>query len=686
MKYAFTTAFIIIWSLSIAQDSLKNIELEEVYIIGIRAKSEAPVSKTTIRKAELQKIDLGQDASLHLERLSPSIVTYSDAGTNFGNYMSFRLRGMAQDRINVTLNGIPLNDMLDQGVYFSNFADFSNSIESVQIQRGVGTSSNGTSSYAGSINYESISLYSEKPKAELRLSGGSFGSMGLAAEAYSGKNEKGFSAYARASRMKSEGYKDYSGSDAHSFFFSGGYIGEKHVIKITGFMGKTQNHQSYEYVLKDVINKRPRTNNNNPNDIDDFEQDMAQLQHTFFFSKRLSLSSILYYTGARGYFPYAFPQSVSIPVDTLSIAYDTTILTQYNYGIVNNQYGATSNLHYHTNDLDVDAGIHLYTFNRRNTEDVSPNAKFPYLSQNSFKDEASVFIKASKRFDPLNMILFAESQMRYVKMSFEPGQDGINSTSKSYFFLNPRIGITYNLRTDMNLYASFGRTGREPTRIDFFSNDFSIKEEFVNDIELGYRLTKDKLKLNLNAFYMDFENEITELGGVIQNTYFEIRQNVASSQRYGLELETEYRIIKNLDFRLMASYLRTNIDNVTLEGNSENNVEQVLSPDFIVTPELSYTFKEKFSINVNARYLSEAFTDIFNQPEYQIPSSLIFNSGIDYKVSENVSASLFFNNITDELYFTDGAPIDTDFDGVLDGPGFRVQAPRNIMGRLTILF
>ena len=140
MKYAFITAFILVWSLSIAQDSLKNIELDEVYIIGIRAKTEAPVSQTTIRKAELQKIDLGQDASLHLERLSPSIVTYSDAGTNFGNYMSFRLRGMAQDRINVTLNGIPLNDMLDQGVYFSNFADFSNSIESVQIQRGVGTS------------------------------------------------------------------------------------------------------------------------------------------------------------------------------------------------------------------------------------------------------------------------------------------------------------------------------------------------------------------------------------------------------------------------------------------------------------------------------------------------------------------------------------------------------------------
>ncbi len=686
MKYALLPAFILIYSLSIAQDSLKNIKLDEVYIMGIRAKTEAPVSQTTIRKAELQKIDLGQDASLHLERLSPSIVTYSDAGTNFGNYMSFRLRGMAQDRINVTLNGIPLNDMLDQAVYFSNFADFSNSIESVQIQRGVGTSSHGTSSYAGSINYESVSLYSEKPRAELRLSGGSFGSMAVAAEAYTGKNENGFSAYARASRLKSDGYKDYSGSDAHSFFFSGGYLGKKHVLKFTGFMGKTQNHQSYEYVLKDVINNRPKTNNNNPNDIDDFEQDMAQLQHSYFINKRLSLSSILYYTGARGHFPYAFPQLVSIPIDTLSIVYDTTLLTQYNYGIVNNQFGATSNLHYNSNALDIDAGIHLYTFNRRNTEDIAPKTKFPYLYQNSYKDEASVFVKARKSIDALNMILFAESQMRYVNMDFEPGQDGINKTSKSYFFINPRIGITYNLNTNMNLYASFGRSGREPTRIDFFSNDFNIKEEYVNDLEIGYRLTHEKLKLNVNAFYMDFENEITELGGVIQNTYFEIRQNVPSSQRYGLELESEYNLFQNLIFRLMATYLKTNIDNVTLDNNSENNVEQVLSPDIILTPELSYALNEKLIFNINARYLSEAYTDIFNRPEYQIPSSLVFNLGIDYKATDNIRASLFVNNITDELYFTDGAPIDSDFDGILDGPGFRVQAPRNIMGRLSFLF
>lgn len=680
---SFSSIFVIAQS---EKDSIADIHLDEVYIIGLRARPEAPVSQTTISKKELEKIDLGQDASLHLERLSPSIVTYSDAGTNFGNYMSFRLRGMSQDRINVTLNGVPLNDMMDQGIYFSNFADFSNSIESVQVQRGVGTSSNGTSSYAGSVNYESISLYSEKPRAELRLSGGSFGSLGLAAEAYSGKNEKGFSAYARASRLRSDGYKDYSGSDAHSFFFSGGYLGEKHVLKFTGFMGKTQNHQSYEYVLKEVINDNPRTNNNNPNDVDDFEQDMAQIQHSYFINNRLSISSNLYYSGARGYFPYAFPQSVQIPIDTLSIVYDTTVLTQYNYGIVNNQYGLISNLHYSSNNFDLDAGIHLYTFNRSNSENISPNFEFPYLKQKSFKDEGSAFVKANRMFQPANLNVFGELQVRHVDMRFEPGSDGINNTSRSYTFINPRVGLTYNVNENNNIYASFGRTGREPTRIDFFSNNFDIKEEFVNDIEFGYRLSKSQIKINANVFYMDFENEITELGGIIQNTYFEIRQNVPSSQRYGLELQSEYKITENFEIGLMGTYMQTNVDEVILNGVKKANVEQVLSPDLIITPWARYILADRISLNVNARYLSEAYTNIFNNEEFIIPPSLIFNAGINYAINDNIQAALFVNNITDELYFTDGAPVDSDFDGSPEGPGYRVQAPRNFFAKLEFKF
>ena len=224
MRHSILMALILASTVAFAQDSLRNIKLDEVYVIGVRARSEDPVTKLNINRAQIERIDYGQDASLHLQTLSPSIVTYSDAGSNFGNYMSFRLRGMDQDRVNVSLNGVPLNDMLDQGVYFSNFADFSNSIESVQIQRGVGTSANGISSYAGSINYESISLYKEEASSQIRFSGGSFGSLGISAEAMTGKSEKGFSAYARASRLRSQGFKDYSGSDAHSFFFSGGYL------------------------------------------------------------------------------------------------------------------------------------------------------------------------------------------------------------------------------------------------------------------------------------------------------------------------------------------------------------------------------------------------------------------------------------------------------------------------------
>lgn len=657
-----------------SEDSVQRIDLEQVYIIGVRAAEDAPVSQTTIRKAQLERIDVGQDASLHLERLSPSVVSYSDAGSNFGNYVSFRLRGMAQDRINVTLNDVPLNDMLDQGVYFSNFADFSNSIESVQVQRGVGTSSNGTSSYAGSINYESISLYEEKPKAELRLSGGSFGSLGISAEAGSGKSEKGFSAYARASRLRSQGFKNYSGSDAHSFFFSGGYLGEKHVLKFTGFMGKTQNHQSYTYVLEDDIKNDPKRNNNNPNDIDDFEQDMAQLQHTYFINDRFSINNTLYYSGARGFFPFAYPAS------------DTTIV-QENYGIENNQYGIISNAHYHTKGFDFDAGLHVYTFDRRNTFSISPDFVFPAGNEGSFKDEGSVFLKANKTLSSLNLSVFGDIQLRYVAMRFEvSGANGLTNENRSFTFINPRLGLTYDINGLQNVYASFGRTGREPTRIDFFSNNFDIQEEYVNDFELGYRLNNGRLQWNLNAFYMDFENEIAEIGGVIQNTYFELRQNVRSSLRYGLELESKYNFTPDFHIGLLATYMMTNIDEVSLNGTTENNAEQVLSPNMIITPEVQYTFLDKVTVNVNGRYLSEAYAEIFNNPEFIIPSSFILNAGVEYRVSDNISASVFVNNITDELYFTDGAPVDQNFDGNPEGVGFRVQAPRNVFARLSLRF
>ncbi len=686
MRKSMLAAMLSIGSMAIAQDSLMHFKLEEVSIISSRAKENDAVSQTTIHIAEFETEDFGQDAALLLEKLSPSIISFSDAGTNFGNYQSFRLRGMDQSRINVTMNGIPLNDMLDQGVFFSNVADFNNSMQSVQVQRGVGTSGNGVSSYAGSVNYQSINLQKEKPEANLRLSTGSFASLGLSAEAHTGKRKDNFAAYVRASRMSSEGYKYYSGSNSHSFFFSGGYLGGKHQLKMTAFSGKTQNHQSYLPVLKSDIDRDPRTNYNSANDKDDFEQDLAQLQYTYLLKSSLILDANMYYTGARGFFPF-----------------DIGGGTQFNYGIRNNQYGLAANLHKYGQDWEVHGGIHGYVFNRQNETNISPDFSFPYYKDKSTKNEISAFVKGEKQLN--NLTFFADLQVRNVTMAFESDSlliyTGEKNAERTFLFFNPKIGLSYRIDAKNDVYASFGRTGREPTRTDIFlgasdavyafnaasiAEPDSVQAEFVNDFELGFRHASNKLRLAINGFYMDFQNEISAVGGLAQNSYFVIRQNVASSQRYGVEFNAEYEFESGLTLSLMTTYLQSNVDVFNNGFVETRNRQHVFAPNWIVQPQVSYTIKEKVTLGFNGRYLSKSYMELSNNSDYTIPESLVLNAFVNADINRSISVGLFVNNITNALYFTDGAPVDSDFDGNPEGPGYRVQAPRNVFAKVNFRF
>ncbi|MFW5700044.1 MAG: carboxypeptidase-like regulatory domain-containing protein, partial [Cyclobacteriaceae bacterium] len=280
-----------------------EIELEEVVIKAVRAEAKTPVTQSTIEKQELERNYLGQDALFALEDMTPSLVTYSESGTNFSNYGQMRLRGVDQTRINITLNGVPLNDMIDQGVFFSNFIDFGNSVESVQVQRGVGTSTNGTSSYAGSINFESINLLNAEASTEAQLMAGSFNTYRASGEVNSGLLNDKFAFYTRFTRMTSDGYRYNTSTDAWSFFFSGAFIGKKDMLKIIGFTGTSKNGLAYFPVALSDIKADPRTNYVNENDIDQFGQDMVQLQYTHWFNDGWSLVSTAYYGSAGGDFP-----------------------------------------------------------------------------------------------------------------------------------------------------------------------------------------------------------------------------------------------------------------------------------------------------------------------------------------------------------------------------------------------
>lgn len=666
-----------------------DVELEEIVIKAVRARENTPVTQSTIEKEELEKIFIGQDALFALEDMTPSLITYSESGTNFSNYGQMRLRGIDQTRINITLNGVPLNDMIDQGVFFSNFIDFGNSVESIQVQRGVGTSTNGTSSYAGSINFESINLANAKPSAEAQLMAGSFNTRRVSGEVNSGRINDKFAFYTRFTRMTSDGYRYNTSTDAWSFFFSGAYFGKKDMLKITGFTGTSRNGLAYLPVAISDIEDDPRTNYLNENDIDAFGQDMVQLQHTHWFNKGLSLVSTAYYGGAGGDFPFTFPGE------------DGT-LRQINYPLFNDHYGVMSYLNYESSDdnFNLSGGFHTYRFERVNQEMLMPDKANPYYNERSHKEELSAFAKANYQIGNLN--IYGDVQFRTLQLDINPDDNylpGDANVVKNWTFFNPKLGINYKLNEYQSLYAFYGRSGREPTKVDIFGGitlgtyniasvrSDDVKPEYVNDLEIGYKIKTPSASIQTNFFYMDFENEIAPIGETIPESFIQLRKNIPNSIRAGIEIDWQVKVLEGLTFSGNGTYMNSKIDAYSPEGDPRKyeNVSQALSPEFMGGASLSYLFKDVVDIGFSAQGMGESYLEPTNQELFTMPGFLVFNAHARIMIGKH-ELSLFANNIFDQEYFTFGTPLDTDENEGFDQPGYFVQPPRNFYGILKLRF
>ena len=670
------------------------IALEAVVIQAVRANEMAPIAQNTIDLKEIESQHIGQDAVFTLQKLTPSILAHSESGTNFANYSLMRLRGIDQTRINITLNGAPLNDMIDQGVFFSNFTDFGNSIQSAQVQRGVGASTNGTASYAGSINFESIRLNQPKPSAEAQLLAGSFGTFRASGEVSTGLLNKKWAFYSRFTKTHSDGYKFHSGTNSNSFFFSGGYFAEKDLIKLTGFAGQTQNELAYLPIFIDDIRSEPRTNYLHEDDVDDFGQQLLQLEHTHWFNQTLTLSSSIYYGGAGGDFPFGFLDEAGN-------------LVQINYPLYNDHLGFMSSISgVSLSGFDLAGGLHAYTFKRKNEESVLPDAT--YYSDRSKKNEASLFGKVNRSWDRLG--LYADLQLRYVGLELQPdlqfladqgvSTGGLNIPKRSWTFFSPKVGVTYSINELVQVYGSFGRSGREPARFDLLGStninasnlptvidEESVRAEYVNDLEMGARLNGGKLQGQLNFFYMNFDDEIAPTGEFITEGFVQLRQNIADSYRTGIELEWNWQPLKAVSFSGNTTFMKSQVKRFAPGGITEvfNNVTPVLSPEWLVNGILSYDHSI-INLSMSGRYVSESFLELTNQPDLTMPSFFTADAQLTLKFLKKHSFTFQINNIFDKLYFTNGAPVDVDFDGLIDGPGYLVQAPRSFYGMLKLKF
>ena len=643
-----------------------SIDIENIVISASRASLEDPLTIQNISKDEIESIYLGQDAAVLIQELSPSIVSYSDGGTDIGNYSQFRLRGIDQSRINISLNGVPLNDMVDHGTYFSNFSDFGNSIESIQIQRGVAASNRGVSSYAGAVNFESINLFNQSADGEAQVTVGSFGTLRTAAEVSSGILDKNIGIYGRFTRTSTGGYKFNSGSDSYSMFFSGGYAGDSDLLKVTAFSGKTQNGQSYLHVPLETIRQEPRTNYNDLNDIDDFEQHMVQLQYARSVTNSTSFNLTTYYNGAGGVFPFSFDG------------------TQYMFGLNNDHYGAMANLLHETSTGTLNLGIHGYVFNRVNYEYITPLVTQPYARDFTDKDEFSAYIKYNRYLSGLN--LYANVEIRSLVMDINGDSEfDLNlNESGNWTFLNTVIGLNHKINPHSSIYFSFGRSNREPTRSDILNG--VVNEEKVNDFELGIKHQKEALTLQGNMFHMIFEDEITEIGALQERSYIEIRQNVDQSTRSGVELQMSYAVSSKISTVLNAALMHTNIVEYDNGSMVFRDVEHIFTPDLILQPAIRYQIGKRTAIRISGRYLTESFTELSNDPDFVLPSHFVGNLLLETRISQNLKLNLALNNIFNKLYFTEGSPIDLDFDGKVESIGYRIQPPRHFYLMARYLF
>jgi len=683
-------------NVALSEDRSLNVSMEPatyvseaVTISAVRADSEDPVSQVTRGIREIEREFQGQDAAFLLEDLSPSIVTFSEGGTGFSNYAGFRLRGIDQTRVNMTLNGVPLNDMIDQGVFFSNFTDFGNSIQSVQIQRGVGTSTNGTSSYAGSINFESISVFDTVPSAQVQLTGGSFNTLRASAEIQTGRMENDLAFYGRFAGIQSDGYRYNSGTDSRSFFFSGAYFAEKHSVKFTGFYGRSENGLAYLPVAIEDIREDPRTNYISPNDVDDFGQWMAQLQHNFQINSRLSLVNTVYYGGAGGDFPAGFEN-------------EEGSFSQINYPLYNDHLGVMSQINWRSADnaTEINAGLHGYSFLRDNLEQNVPNYSDPYYQDQSRKDELAGFAKIKKRFG--DFTLFGDVQLRGVRLALEPDESflgmDVTLSDREWLFLNPRLGFSYSINERYDLYASLGRTGREPTRfdilgstqinasnIDILRQENSVEAEYVNDLELGAKFKGKNFAVNVNYFYMQFENEIAPIGVYIPEGFVQVYENQAASFRTGIELDYSWFLMPSLRLFGHATWMESEISRYEPENADivYEDITPILSPEWNVQANLEYEILDELFVYVSGRYLSDAFLELTNDPELTIPESFVTDLGVRYTFWKDHEIKVDLNNVFDELYFTNGAPVETS-EGF--SPGYFVQPPRHVFATLTLRF
>jgi iron complex outermembrane receptor protein len=652
--------------------------LEGVTVTAIRGGSGdegAPVSQRTISHAEIEQRSFGQEVPLLLQG-TPSVTSYAETG-NYWGYSYTRLRGIDQSRINLTIDGIPLNDPEDQVLYFADFPDLASSVESVQIQRGVGTSSAGTASFAGSINFETAPL-AARSATQLEVEGGSFGSKRASAEYRSGLLGSGLAFYGRLSDLQSNGYRYHSGVSGRSGLVSVGYFGARDVVKVMATAGLLRDTLSYLAVPDTELARDRRINPLQPSELDRFGEQLVSAAYTRMLGASASLSTTLYRISASGNYDVAFDPSV----------------TNYHLDFV--WYGLTSAWSWQRERLRANVGVNANRYARDHYAFARPDLVDALYFNTGHKGDVSGFAKLA--YDVGRATLFGDLQLRRADFRYTPdAQADIAARSISWTFANPRGGITYRLTPGLAAYASYGLTSREPARSDMFAGfdnldtsnvafvgDLSrVRPETVRDLETGLTLTTARLRLASNVFSMDFRNEIEPIGALSYQG-LPLRKNVSASYRRGVELDGSFRLTTTLIASVNATVMRARIAEYTddASGASYRDVPPLLTPVVLSTQRLEWQAARPLSVWVEGRYTGRSQLDNTGDPNLILPAAYVTDGAVAWRFSRGRHAlELRGNNLTNSKRFGSGYG-----GGGSETPYYYVLPPRNMFVTLKLGF
>jgi iron complex outermembrane recepter protein len=688
--------------------------LDQVVVQSIRVKYSAPISHSNISKAELSSRNLGQDLPILLSFL-PSVVTTSDAGAGVG-YTGIRIRGVSAQSTNITINGIPFNDPESHGTYWVNLPDFTSSIESLQVQRGVGTSTNGSGAFGASVNILTDAI-SKNAYAEISNSAGSYNTIKHTVKFSSGKLNNAFELSGRLSKIDSDGYIDRAFSDLKSYFLQGSYVQGNTFIKALVFGGHEKTYQSWYGVSKEQILENRRQNPYTyENEIDNYKQDHYQFHWNENLNQRWSTNVGLNYTYGSGYFEQfknddsveTYSGIVESDIDENGVKLGTTDLIRRRW-LDNNFYVLNASANYQSSKLNMTFSSSYSTYSGDHFGEVvwarqfgeNSSIRDRYYEGNGKKRDFSVFAKASY-FLNKKLEFYGDLQLRNVGYKTKGFTSGLVNMiiDESYSFFNPKFGLSYKFNTNSILYGSYSRANREPSRSDYES-DPNIKREQLNDFEFGWRYRKYGLKFNLNSYFMRY-NEQLVLTGALDDVGTPIRANSGSSYRIGIES----------DLNVKLSNFFTINSNMTLSSNKNKQILSPkngkifdfgktnisFSPEFMTSNTIVFSPKDNFNLSLLSKYVGVQYmgnTDALNS---KLDSYFVNDFNVSYEINPNrifkaIVISGLINNIFDVKYISNGYYYTYDDTWsvpgqvkTLDGAGYYPQATRNFLFGLTLKF